>query len=110
MTQIDVLKSMLDEAEIPYEYHVVVSKFEHPGPKFEASKYTRNQIIYGRTGDHEWKFDAICQYGSRCSDQGLLETWGYLGVDEVGEPMTLTAETAFDIIRKDWKIAQNEKN
>lgn len=104
MNEIDKLRKLLTDAEIPFENYIEEVKT----PRFrateygEAGKYDRNQIIYGRTGA-SWKFDAIWQYGSFGAAEGLIETYGQLGVDEDEYPSTMTAQEAFEIIKADWE-------
>ena len=106
MNEIDKLRHMLDEANIPYES--IIQKFDVEHIPYidcymgcEADKYWRNQVIYGRTSDVSWKLDAIWQHGSYGREEGLLETYGELGSVE-GSPMVMDAEDAFRIISEDW--------
>lgn len=94
---------MLDEAKIPYESYRVEwpGKWQPAWDKSEASRWQRNQIIYGRY-DTGWKFDAIYHFNSWGREKNLVETYGDLGVDEGGDPRVMTAEEAFSIIKADW--------
>lgn len=122
MNPIDELRKMLTDENIPYEDY----KEQYPLSRFdnepyihrlygEASKWSRNQIIYGRYNDHrrkhEWKIDAIFQRGSYGCTQGFVETYGTLGVDEKNNPMTLKPSEVFKIIVDDWnKLSDEERN
>ena len=113
MNELDKLRKMLRDADIPFEDYqeqkpfysesAVLNSIEMYGP--EASRHSRNQIIYGRNSEDRmyWKFDAIYQCGSYGAKEGLLETYGELGVDSDGEPRVMTAEEAFEIIKSDWE-------
>lgn len=113
INELDKLREMLRNADIPFEDHqekkpfysegVLLDSIKMYGP--EASRYSRNHIIYGRLF---WKFDAVFQYGSYCANKGLLETYGELGVDSDGEPRVMTAEQAFEIIKNDWEKEQKQ--
>lgn len=110
MNEIDKLRHMLDEANIPYESIIKKFDVEHiPYMECEADKYRRNQIIYGRTSDTTWKLDAIWHYGSFGRKEGLIETYGELGSVE-GSPMVMDAEDAFRIISEDWRRWNDQKN
>lgn len=114
--ELDKLRAMLDEAEIPYD-----SIQEEWTPEFYEtlpdelremyggnSRWIHNQVIYGAVPDvSSWKLDGICQYGSYGAKEGLIETYGSLGVDAEGDPLVLRAEDVFEIIKADWK-ARNE--
>jgi len=103
MNEIDELRHMLDEANIPYESSI--KEYDDEFISYmgcEADRYLRNQIIYGRTSDTTWKLDAIWQYGSYGREEGLLETYGELGTED-GDPMVMDAEEAFRIISEDWR-------
>ena len=65
-------------------------------------RWKDERIRYGRYG-HDWKLDAIFQYGSLGREENRLETYGDLGVDEDGNPRVMSAEEVFNIIKKDWK-------
>ena len=118
MNELDKLRKMLRDAGIPFEDYqekhpfysenAVLDSIKMYGP--EASRYSRNQIIYGRNSEDGmyWKFDAICQYGSYGAKDGLIETYGELGVDSDGEPRVMTAKEAFKIIKNDWKKEKNK--
>lgn len=108
MNELDKLRKMLDEAKIPYESYQ--EKWSGDSKRWmndiiqcQADEYRRNQIIYGRTSDSTWKIDGICHYGSYGREQGMIETYGDLGVDESGEPMVLNAFEVFKIILADYK-------
>lgn len=112
MAEIDKLRLMLKEAEIPFESFVEdmpeeLKKIRTWGMHDYgmAAQYDRNQIIYGRDPEniHNWRFDAIWQYGSYGAAEGLIETYGQLGVDEDRNPRTMTAQEAFEIIKADWE-------
>ena len=96
------LINLLLKARIPFEHIVQLkfSKFTKDDIKIfgEAGRYMRNQIIYYRP-DGTRVFDCILQSGSYGCREGLLETYGELGVDEEGNPMVMTAEEAFEIIK-----------
>ena len=104
MNTLDKLRKMLDEAKIPYEsYQEKWSyKWQYAYDKREGSQWQRNQIIYGRYGEHDWKLDAIFQYGSWGREDNCVETYGDLGVDEYGDPRVMSAEEVFTIIKEDW--------
>lgn len=107
--QMNELLSLMRENNIPFEYYCSEWSKEEGRNICEEmcggyGKYKRNQLIYGRYGSSgNWKFDAILQFGSYGSNEGLLETYGELGSDEEGNPRVMTAKEAFEIIRKDWK-------
>lgn len=106
MNEIDKLRSMLKTAGVPFESYIEVHnqytrQFVHI--TCEADTYSRNQVIYGRNGVR-WKLDAIYQYGSYCRTEGKIELWGQM---IEGDPITATAQEAFDLIIKDWKAAKN---
>lgn len=106
MNELDKLRKMLDEAKIPYESYQKEWGRDKPLINWsgEAGKYEKNQVIYGRyDGGLGWKIDGICQWGSYGAKQGMIETYSDLGVDEDGEPMVMTAQEVFDIIKKDWE-------
>ena len=111
MIEIDELRRMLTDAGIPFESYIEESKT----PRFyateygEAGKYDRNQVIYGRC-EEGWKFDAIWHYGSYGAKEGLLETYGRLGVDGKNNPRVMTAREAFEIIKADWEDADDRKD
>ncbi len=100
------LIKMLLEAKIPFEHIVQYSSFEFIKDNIEmfgeAGRYMRNQINYYQP-DGTRVFDCILQYGSYGCEEGMLETYCELGVDEDGEPRVMTAEEAFEIIKKDWE-------
>lgn len=117
MSEIDKLRQMLKEAKIPFESIIQKMPQNMYGHRPFASEYgaaviyDRNQVIYGRYAtnpeddgfSHDWKFDAIWQYGSYGAKEGLIETYGLLGCDEQHNPRVMTAEEAFKIIKADWK-------
>lgn len=114
MNELDKLRKMLDDTNIPYESFVeLVEDKKWMDAKYkkhllerygEAGKYLRNQIIYGRYGKlNDWKLDGICQQGSYGAKDGLIETYGDLGVGSYGDPMVLTAQEVFEIIKNDYK-------
>lgn len=100
------LIKMLLEARIPFEHIVQYSFFEFMKDNIEmhgeAGKYARNQIVYYRP-DGTRVFDCILQGGSYGCEEGMLEAYGELGVDEEDNPKVMTAEEAFEIIKKDWE-------
>ena len=103
MNEIDKLRHMLDEANIPYES--IIKEYDDEFISYmgcEADRYLRNQIVYGRTSNVSWKLDAIWQHGSYGREEGLLETYGELGTED-GDPMVMDAEEAFRIISEDWR-------
>ena len=123
MNPIDKLRQMLTEADISFEsYEEDYPPMTDPRLKSffdvaygEASKWQRNQIIYGRYNDNRrkfgWKIDAIYQRGSYGCTRGLLETYGTLGVDDKNNPLTMTPKEVFKIISDDWnKLSEKEKN
>lgn len=113
MSELDKLRQMLDEAHIPYESKVELVEdkkwIDDDYKKFmleeygDAGDYWWNQVIYGKRALHDWKLDAIFHHGSYGSKNGLLETYGELGVGEDGEPRVLTAEEVFEIIKNDYE-------
>lgn len=115
MNELDKLRYMLDEAEIPYESFREIYADTGKIPEFmdyrkshygEAGIYSRNQVCYyGAKKDEErgWKIDGICQFGSYGAEDGLIETYGDLGVDSDGEPRIMTANQMFEIIKNDWE-------
>lgn len=112
MNALYMLRKMLDEAKIPYEsYQEKWSELPHQEAWSEllytwdggeGTQWLRNQIIYGRYGEHDWKLDAIFQYGSWGREDNCVETYGDLGVDEYGDPRAMSAEEVFTIIKEDW--------
>ena len=111
MNVLDKLREMLNEAEIPYESYQEKwpGEWQPAWDKSEASRWPRNQIIYGRRYG-EWKFDAVYQYNSWGREKNLVETYGELGADEGGNPRVMTAEEAFSIIKEDWDKTGGVKN
>lgn len=109
--ELDKLRYMLDEANIPYEtfkeeYDPIFTDLNsefHNG----NGKYKRNQIIYGRYSPCGWRLDGICQIGSYGYETGLIETYGDLGVDEEDNPMVLTAKEVFNLILIDWNTMED---
>lgn len=78
MYELDELRDMLTKAGIPYEDEIepmtderLISQ-ELKELYGEAGKWRRNQVIYGRTGHNEWKWDGIWQYGSYGAKEGLI--------------------------------------
>ena len=115
MNELDKLRTLLKLAKIPFEdfqelFHEDHREFEKMYG--EASKYTRNQIIYGRKSpdDAYWKFDAVWQFGSHGAGIGLIETYGELGVDKDGEPRVMNAFDAFCIIAADYMNEKEKEN
>lgn len=122
MNELDKLRKMLRDADIPFEDYQEQKTFYREGALLgsimmygpEASRYSRNQIIYGiiykkdQDDDRYWKFDAIFQYGSYGAKDGLIETYGELGKGPDGEPRVMTAEEAFEIIKNDWEKEQKQ--
>lgn len=106
--ELDKLRAMLDEAQIPYdsiqeEWDDKI-KITFPDYYTGNNRFKKNQIIYGATPHlHKWKLDGICQMGSYGAAQGLIETYGPLGVDAEGDPLVLLAEDVFQIIKEDWE-------
>ncbi|MBR4451578.1 MAG: hypothetical protein IKS39_07080 [Clostridia bacterium] len=99
------LIGMLRKAHIPFEYYCQYQFTEFMKDMCEsygeAGKYSRNQIIYfNRAGVRV--FDCILQAGSYGCTEGLLETYGDLGIDENGEPKVMTADEIFKILEEDW--------
>lgn len=113
MNELDKLREMLTKAGIPYEDKIEpVDKItnelmtKHPESVEyygEARKWRRNQVIYGRTGHNKWKWDGIWQYGSYGAADGMIESYGELGVDEQHNPKVVTAEEAFAVIKADYE-------
>lgn len=115
--ELDKLRLMLLREGIPFEdiqQKHIPELMKHYDTEYSRMRfgenwiYDRNQIIYGRMSDHSWLFDGICQYGSYGAKKGLIETYGELGVDEEHDPMVLTAEEAFAIIKKHWEGHNND--
>jgi len=108
INELDKLRAMLDEAKIPYdsfqeEWRKEVIE-EFPDYYSGNNRFSRNQVIYGAANDlHDWKLDGVCQMGSYGAAQGLIETYGSLGVDAEGDPLVLRAEDVFQIIKEDWE-------
>ena len=117
MNELDKLRIMLEEAEIPYENRIELNTLFNKYVSIylkvsgSAAHFSRNQIIYGRIPNtrNDWKFDGICQYGSYGADEGMIETYGSLGSDEEGQPRVMTAAEAFEIIKKDYEESKNEE-
>jgi len=107
--ELDKLRAMLDEANIPYKSTMILVpellQERHKDYYSGNNRFVRNQIIYDPDPEKpiSWKLDAICQLGSYGSAQGLLETFGELGTDAEGDPLVMTAEEVFDIIKEDWE-------
>lgn len=109
--ELDRLRYMLDAMNIPYENYKEKwnPKIIEVDPEFYSgnNRFRRNQIIYGRK-DNNWKIDGICQMGSYGAVEGLIETYGTLGVDAEGDPLVLNADEVFQIIAEDWKEGKND--
>ncbi|MBR4345303.1 MAG: hypothetical protein IKP88_21785 [Lachnospiraceae bacterium] len=107
--QLDVLRTMLDEAHIPYENYIIpYTDDEKYLLDDRIGDYRRNQIFYGGEDFKSCKLDAICQYGSYGYEEGLIETAGPLGSEYYDrirwEPIGCrTAEEVFEVIKKDWE-------
>lgn len=91
MKEIDKLKKMLDDNDIPYEYSRTVTGSDHICYPEVATRNRRCSIIFGPA-----------TYGY---EKGLLEIMGLLTPEE--EEMDsvvgyLTAENVFGRISKDW--------
>ena len=102
--EIDKLRKMLTDAGIPHVNLRERYPIDVPWPRQtwgKAGTWIRNQVLYP-DGENA-RFDAIWQAGSYGCEQGLIETYHTLGVDERGEPRVMDAEEAFEIIRKDWE-------
>ena len=113
--ELDKLRAMLDEADIPYDSMQEEWKEEFTKVMPEMftgnNRFVKNQIIYGAAPDvSSWKLDGICQYGSYGAAQGLIETFGPLGTDAEGDPLVLTAEDVFQIIIDDWRATHEDKD
>lgn len=108
MNELDKLRKMLDEANIPYEsFCITHEEMKRKYPEWvlpmvecEADRYFKNQIVYGRKEyNNRWLFDAIFKNGSYGRFENLLETYGKYGHKD-GHPMVMSAEEAFAIISK----------
>ena len=119
--ELDKLRAMLDEAEIPYDSYQEEWKFIENLPENVrdevrktyglAGRWLHNQVIYGADPDMSgWRLDGICQYGSYGANEGLIETYGSLGVDAEGDPLVLRAEDVFEIIKADWDLRKEKKH
>lgn len=108
MNELDKLRQMLTDAKIPFESRQ--EKWDVRFPVFpfekeeygEACKWSRNQVIYGREenpGEYMWQWDGIFQHGSYGAKDGMIESYGALGVDSEGHPKVVTAEEAFETIK-----------
>ncbi len=103
MNELDKLREMLKEANIPFinkqelwaEGGIPLSLIEAYGKNGE---WKRNQVTYG-----DGLVDCVCHYGSLGARKGLIEVYGALGIDKEGESMIMTAQEVFDIIKKDWE-------
>ena len=114
--ELDKLRWMLELAEIPYEsykeewadYVININKDYYSG----NNRFFKNQIIYGIHPDdaHSWELDGICQLGSYGANEGLIETYGPLGTDAEGDPLVLTADEVFQIIKEDWEKKKGRKD
>jgi hypothetical protein len=58
--------------------------------------------------DGNCKLDGICQLGSYGCAKGLIETYGELGTDAEGDPLVLTADEVFQIIKEDWERSNDD--
>ena len=106
MNELDKLRKMLDEAEIPYEdvREEMPDVTDFAQKMFgEAAKWKRNQVIYGGKRGGHWYWDGICQYGSYGAGRGLIETYGTIGWDAKHCPQVMNAEEAFAVISADWE-------
>lgn len=121
MNELDKLRQMLTEANIPFESYqekhpALLSDDDFWKNNFmlraeqygECGIYRRNQVIYGRSGENNWKLDGICQYGSYGASDGMIETYGELGVDEDGEPKVMSAEQVFEIIKMNYENSKED--
>lgn len=114
MNEIDKLRKMLADADIPfvsYKYErkeIGTDRYEELIAELfgDAVTWERNQVVYGFTGV-SYKVSAIYQKGSYGAKDGLIETWGSLGGDKNGEPDIKTAEETFKIISDDWHSLSN---
>ena len=111
MNELDKLRQMLTDAGIPFEsyeelYPDDVFKIIPFVPRCDAERYSRNQIIYGRTGSNIWKLDAILLRGSYGRYEGKIEIWGAL---VKGDPIVATAAEAFERIKADFNKERDEK-
>lgn len=118
MNELDKLRQMLTDAGIPFESHQVqwgcpILPFEKERHG-EACKWSVNQVIYGPKEPVDdgtpWLWDGICQYGSYGAREGLIESYGPLGVDSEGYPNVVTAEEAFNIIKAHYDGRKNDEN
>ena len=107
MNELDKLRYMMMRSKIPFEsyqehFNDIDAERYQLYYGYTEARYVRNQIIYGRLDESQWKSDAICQMGSYGAEQGLIECYGSLG-SENGNPRVMTAEEAYRIIEKDWR-------
>ncbi len=91
MREIDKLKKMLDDADIPYEYSHTILGHDHICYPEGLISYRRCSVIFGS--------------GTYGYEKGLLEIMGLLTPEE--EEMDsvvgyLSAENVFERISKDW--------
>ena len=114
MYELDKLREMLTKAGIPYEDEIEpmteqkLIKPELANICGEAGrKWWLNRVIYGRDGE-SWLWDGICQYGSCGAAEGMIDSFGELGVDEEHNPKVVTAEEAFAVIKADYDRKNNE--
>ena len=115
MNELDKLREMLTKAGITYEneqqpmtdliddYGWISERKKLYG---ESVNWSRNQVIYGRDGE-SWLWDGIWQYGSYGAEEGLIESYGELGVDDEHQPKVVTAEEAFAVIKADYDRRNN---
>ena len=102
--EIDRLRDMLTEAGIPFENRIEYWPVDCAPPMTcPADVFKRNQLTFGGTNRGIWRFSAIYQFGSNGRRYGLLETWGFLGWDKDKKPQVMTAEQAFEIIKRDYE-------
>lgn len=105
--ELDKLRAMLDEAQIPYESYKREWSPEATvnTPELFAGneRFVHNQVLYGKISLVEWKIEALCEYGSYGAKYGLIETSGLLGTDAEGDPLVLHADDVFQIIKEDWE-------
>lgn len=102
MKELDVLKSMLDEAKIPYEINDSPKLVNFP-------ECTINRIAYPSIDNRVCS--AIQGYGTYGNEENLIEIMGLLTDEEkeldyvVGH---LTAKEVFERIKKHWE-AKDDK-
>ena len=107
MSELDKLRKMLTDAQIPYEDFCepmtdeICNIADCVAIYGEAGKWFRNQVIYGRYGINSWAWDGIWQYGSYDAAKGMIESYGDIGTKD-GKPNVVNAEEAFAIIQKHY--------